>query len=96
MDRRWHDFSVRAEAGRRRGARRRPLLRPARMRGGMRLSEVPVVDVRGALTAQRDRLLSLLTSLTEAQWGAATAAPEWSVQGHRPAPARCGPELARP
>ena len=46
----------------------------------MRLSEVPVVDVRGALTAQRDRLLSLLTSLTVAQWGAATAAPEWSVK----------------
>jgi len=46
----------------------------------MRLSEVPVVDVRGALTAQRDRLLSLLTSLTDAQWGAATAAPEWSVK----------------
>ena len=39
-----------------------------------------MVDVRGALTAQRDRLLSLLTSLTEAQWGAATVAPEWSVK----------------
>ena len=39
-----------------------------------------MVDVRGAVTGQRDRLLSLLTSLTEAQWGAATAAPEWSVK----------------
>jgi uncharacterized protein (TIGR03083 family) len=39
------------------------------------------VDVRKSLTAQRGRLLSLLTSLTDAQWAAPTAAPEWSVKG---------------
>jgi uncharacterized protein (TIGR03083 family) len=46
----------------------------------MRISEAPVVDVRGPLTAQRGRLLSLLTSLSEAQWAAPTAAPQWSVK----------------
>jgi hypothetical protein len=46
----------------------------------MRIGEVPVVDVRGPLTAQRGRLLSLLTSLSDAQWDAATAAPQWSVK----------------
>jgi len=46
----------------------------------MRLSEVPVVDVRGLITAQRGRLLGLLTSLGEAQWAAPTAAPQWSVK----------------
>jgi uncharacterized protein (TIGR03083 family) len=48
--------------------------------GGMRLAEAPVVDVREPFTAQRGRLLSLLTSLTEAQWAAPTAAPEWAVK----------------
>jgi hypothetical protein len=46
----------------------------------MRLNEVPVADVRGSLTAQRGRLLSLLTSLSDAQWTAPTAAPDWSVK----------------
>jgi hypothetical protein len=46
----------------------------------MRISEAPVVDVRGSLTAQRRRLLSLLTSLSGAQWAAPTAAPQWSVK----------------
>jgi uncharacterized protein (TIGR03083 family) len=46
----------------------------------MRIWEVPVVDVRGPLTAQRARLLSLLTSLGDAQWAAPTAAPRWSVK----------------
>ena len=46
----------------------------------MRISEVPAADVRGSLTAQRGRLLSLLDSLSGAQWAAATAAPEWSVK----------------
>jgi uncharacterized protein (TIGR03083 family) len=46
----------------------------------MRIGEVPVVDVRGSLTAQRERLLSLLSSLSDAQWAAPTAAPEWSVK----------------
>lgn len=46
----------------------------------MQIGQVPVVDVRGPLTAQRRRLLSLLTSLSEAQWAAPTAAPEWSVK----------------
>ena len=46
----------------------------------MRISEAPAVDVRGALTAQRRRLLSLLTSLSDAQWAAPTAAPQWAVK----------------
>src|SRR6266496_3777414 len=46
----------------------------------MRISEASVVDVRGPLTAQRQRLLSLLTSLGDAQWSAPTAAPEWPVK----------------
>jgi hypothetical protein len=46
----------------------------------MRISEAPVVDVRGPLTGQRRRLLSLLTSLSDAQWAAATAAPQWAVK----------------
>jgi mycothiol maleylpyruvate isomerase-like protein len=46
----------------------------------MRIDELPVVDVRGPLTAQRGRLLSLLTSLSDAQWAAPTAAPRWRVK----------------
>src|SRR5260370_38776119 len=47
----------------------------------MRISEAPAVDVRGPLTAQRRRLLSRLTSLSDAQWAAPTAAPQWPVKG---------------
>jgi hypothetical protein len=46
----------------------------------MRIWEAPVADVRGPLTAQRGRLLSLLTSLSDAQWAASTAAPQWPVK----------------
>lgn len=46
----------------------------------MRISEAPVVDVRGPLTAQRGRLLNLLISLSDAQWAAPTAAPQWPVK----------------
>jgi mycothiol maleylpyruvate isomerase-like protein len=46
----------------------------------MRISEARAVDVRGPLTAQRRRLLDLLTSLSDAQWAAPTAAPQWSVK----------------
>ncbi|MBV9206737.1 MAG: maleylpyruvate isomerase N-terminal domain-containing protein [Actinobacteria bacterium] len=46
----------------------------------MRIGEVPAVDVRGPLTAQRGRLLSLLASLSDAQWAAPTAAPRWPVK----------------
>ena len=46
----------------------------------MRIGEAPIVDVRRSLTAQRGRLLGLLTSLSGAQWAAPTAAPEWSVK----------------
>ena len=46
----------------------------------MRISEAPVVDVRGPLTAQRGRLLRLLTSLSGAQWATPTAAPQWAVK----------------
>jgi uncharacterized protein (TIGR03083 family) len=46
----------------------------------MRIGEVPVVDVRGPLTAQRGRLLSLLSSFGDTQWAAPTAAPQWSVK----------------
>jgi hypothetical protein len=45
----------------------------------MWISEAPVVDVRGPLAIQRRRLLSLLTSLSGAQWAAPTAAPRWRV-----------------
>ena len=46
----------------------------------MEIGEVPVIDVRGPLTAQRGRLLSLLASLDDAQWAAPTAAPHWLVK----------------
>jgi uncharacterized protein (TIGR03083 family) len=46
----------------------------------MRIDEVPAVDVRGPLSAQRGRLLSLLASLGNAQWTAPTAAPQWQVK----------------
>jgi hypothetical protein len=46
----------------------------------MQIGEVPAVDVRGSLTAQRGGLLSLLTSLSDAQWAAPTAAPDLSVK----------------
>ena len=46
----------------------------------MRISEASVVDVRGSLTAQRGRLLSLLTSLSDTHWTAPTAAPRWTVK----------------
>jgi hypothetical protein len=36
--------------------------------------------VRGSLTAQRGRLLSLQASLSDAQWAAPTAAPQWPVK----------------
>jgi hypothetical protein len=46
----------------------------------MEIGEVPLVDVRGSLTAQRSRLLGLLASLDDAQWAAPTAAPHWLVK----------------
>jgi len=46
----------------------------------MRLTDVPVVDLRGPLAGQRDRLLAQLDSLRPEQWAAATAAPRWSVK----------------
>lgn len=46
----------------------------------MRISEATVVDLRGPITAQRLRLLSLLGSLSDAQWAAPTAAPSWTVK----------------
>jgi Mycothiol maleylpyruvate isomerase N-terminal domain len=46
----------------------------------MRIGEMPVVDVRGQLAAQRRRLLDLLASLGTAQWAASTVAPQWSVK----------------
>jgi hypothetical protein len=46
----------------------------------MRISEATVVDVRGPMTAQRLRLLSLLGSLNDAHWAAPTAAPSWAVK----------------
>jgi uncharacterized protein (TIGR03083 family) len=46
----------------------------------MRIDEAPVVDVRGPLTAQRERLLRLLASLSPDQWAAPTVAPQWSVK----------------
>ncbi|MBO0702207.1 MAG: maleylpyruvate isomerase N-terminal domain-containing protein [Candidatus Dormibacteraeota bacterium] len=46
----------------------------------MQIDQLPVVDVRRPLTIQRGRLLSLLDSLSGAQWAAPTAAPEWTVK----------------
>ena len=46
----------------------------------MRIFEAPVIDVRRPLTAQRGRLLTLLTSLSDTQWAAPTAAPQWPVK----------------
>jgi hypothetical protein len=46
----------------------------------MQLGEVPAVDVRGPLAVQRGRLLSLLGSLSDAQWAAPTGAPQWAVK----------------
>lgn len=46
----------------------------------MRITDVPVTDVRGPLTAQRDRLLSLLAGLGDGEWGSPTAAPQWAVK----------------
>ena len=46
----------------------------------MWIADVPVTDVRGPLTAQRERLLSLLAGLSAAEWGSPTVAPEWSVK----------------
>ena len=46
----------------------------------MQISGLPVTDVHGPLAAQRERLLSLLASLSDAQWAAATAAPRWPVK----------------
>jgi hypothetical protein len=46
----------------------------------MRIADAPPVDVRGPLTAQRGRLLDLLTGLDAAGWDAPTVAPEWSVK----------------
>jgi uncharacterized protein (TIGR03083 family) len=47
----------------------------------MRISEATLVDVRGPITTQRMRLLSLLDSLSDAQWAAPTAASSWTVKG---------------
>lgn len=46
----------------------------------MRISEATAVDVRGPISGQRLRLLSLLGSLSDAQWAAPTAAPSWTVK----------------
>ena len=46
----------------------------------MRVEDLPVVDVRGALTEQRGRLVELLGSLDDAQWAAPTAAAPWTVK----------------
>jgi hypothetical protein len=59
----------------------------------MNISELAVVDVRGPLTAQRERLLGLLTSLSAEQWAAPTAAPAWSVKDIAPAAAAHGRPL---
>jgi Mycothiol maleylpyruvate isomerase N-terminal domain len=70
LDRRWHH----------RPHAQHLLLLLARLTGGVELSKAPVLDLREPITAQRGRLLSLLNSLTGAQWAAPTAAPEWSVK----------------
>jgi len=46
----------------------------------MRLTEAPIVDVRGAQVEHRAGLLDLLESLAPGQWASPTAAPGWSVK----------------
>lgn len=46
----------------------------------MRIGDAPVVDVREPLARQRERLLSLLAGLRDAEWAAPTVAPRWSVK----------------
>ena len=46
----------------------------------MRIDDAPVTDVRGPLTAQRERLLNLLAGFGERDWGSPTVAPLWSVK----------------
>src|ERR1700742_2602787 len=58
-----------------------PMRRPARSRSrhgipmarsrgdDMRIADVPVIDVRGSLTAQRERLLDFLAGLDDGAWG---------------------------
>jgi uncharacterized protein (TIGR03083 family) len=44
------------------------------------LSSLPALDVRPMLTREREALLSLLRSLSSAEWRAETAAPGWTVK----------------
>lgn len=50
----------------------------------MQVGEVPAVDVRGPLAAQRGRLPGLLAPLGGAQWAAPAAAPQWPVKDIAP------------
>ena len=68
-----------------RGTWPRPGQRPATLGNTgsgdeMRITDAPPVDVRGPLTAQRGRLLDVLTGLDAAAWDARTVAPQWSVK----------------
>jgi hypothetical protein len=45
----------------------------------MRIADVPVIDVRGPLTTQRERLLDLLAGLDDGAWGSSTVG-QWSVK----------------
>jgi hypothetical protein len=60
----------------------------------MRISEVPAVDVRGPLTAQLGRLLSLLTSLSGAQRAAPTAARQWPLDEGQAAMPAASPRIS--
>jgi Mycothiol maleylpyruvate isomerase N-terminal domain len=46
----------------------------------MRLSDLPVTDVREALAVQRGRFIRFLASLDSDQWAAPTVATGWSVK----------------
>ena len=48
--------------------------------GGIQIGQVPAVDVREPMTAQRGRPLSLLASLSNVQWAAPTAGLQWLVK----------------
>ena len=48
--------------------------------GGIQIGQVPVVDVREPMTAQRGRPLSLLASLSNVQGAAPIAGLQWLVK----------------
>ena len=63
--------------------------------GGMRVSEAPVVDVRGPLTRTMRPAAEPAHLAERRAMGRTHGSTAVAGQGHRLAPARCGPQLAR-